>query len=88
VLAVLLVLIATQISRFVVPPAVPYLVSLVLAVAGLLAGEVLALIPRFSGPSLGVLHPVTDLITIAIGQLAASLLFGNRAPSRGGDNRL
>jgi hypothetical protein len=64
------------------------MVSLVLAAAGLLAGEVLALVPRFSGPSLGVLHPVTDLITIAIGQFAASFLFGNRVQTRGGDNRL
>jgi hypothetical protein len=88
VLAVLLVLIATQVSRFVVPPAVPYLVSLVLAVAGLLAGEVLALIPRFSGPALGVLHPITDLITIAVGQAAGSFLLGNRPQRRGGDNRL
>jgi hypothetical protein len=88
VLAVLLVLIATQVSRFVLPPAVPYLVSLVLAAACLLAGEVLALVPRFAGPSLGVLHPFTDLIAIAIGQLAASFLFGNRAQTRGGDNRL
>jgi hypothetical protein len=87
VLAVLLVLIATQISRFLVPPAVPYPVSLLLAVAGLLAGEVLALIPRFSGPSLGVLHPVTDVITIAIGQAAGSFLLGNRSQRRGGDNR-
>jgi len=59
----------------------------VLAVAGLLAGEVLALIPRFSGPSLGVLHPVPDVIIIAIGQAAGSFLLGNRAQSRGDDNR-
>jgi hypothetical protein len=78
------VLTATQVSRFLVPPAVPYAVSLVLATAGLLAGEVLALIPRFSGPSLGVLHPVPDLIVIAIGQLAGSFLLGNRAIPRPG----
>ena len=83
-LAILVVLITTQFCRLVVPPAVPYLVSLLLAGVGLLAGEIVAQVPNLAGPMLGVLHPVPDLCAIAVAEIAGSMAIGRRFSARAG----
>lgn len=76
VLAILLVLILTQVVRVVVPGRGPYLWTLLLSLAGLVAGEVLAASGHFNAPSVGVIHPVADVLVIAALQGAGALIAG------------
>lgn len=81
VLAVLIALVATQVTRVVLPDrAGPYLVTLALSAAGVVAGELVAGFGRFAGPSIGVLHPFLDLPAIAALQAIGVLVSG---PARG-----
>jgi hypothetical protein len=76
VLAVLLVLILTQVVRVLLPRRGPYLWTLLLSAAGLVAGEVLAASGRLSSPSIGVLHPLADVLVIAVLQVAGAFVAG------------
>lgn len=76
VLALLVVIVATQAVRAVVPDRGPYLWTLLLSAAGLAAGEVLAASGHLSAPSLGVLHPLADVVAIAVLQAAGAVLMG------------
>ena len=76
ILAVLLVLILTQVVRVVLPGRGPYLWTLLLSVAGLVAGEVVASSGHLSGPAVGVLHPVADILVIAALQVAGVFVAG------------
>jgi hypothetical protein len=77
VLAVILVVILTQVVRVVLPGRGPYLWTLLLSAAGLVAGEVLAASGHFNAPTVGVLHPVADVLVIALLQGAGALVAGN-----------
>jgi hypothetical protein len=77
-LAVLFVLIGAQLTRLVAPRRLGYLWVLLLSAAGLLAGELFALITKAGGPQVGVLHPVAELAGILGFELLGALL----APSR------
>jgi hypothetical protein len=74
VLAVLLVLVFTQVARVILPGRGPYLWTLALSVAGLVAGEVLAASGHLNGASIGVLHPVADVLAIAALQAAGAVV--------------
>jgi hypothetical protein len=76
VLAVLLVLILTQVVRLVLPGRGPYLWTLLLSVAGLAGGEVLAASGHLNALAVGVLHPVADVLIIAVLQGAGAVVAG------------
>ena len=80
VLAVLLALCATQLTRLLFPDRGPYLWTLVLSCVGVLLGELLAGSGFLAGTSLGVVHPVLDLTIVAAVQAVGMLLV--RAPVR------
>ena len=79
ILAVLLVFVCTQVVRLVLPGRGPYLWTLLLSAAGLVAGEVLAAGGHLNQPSLGVLHPVADILVIAVLQAAGAVIAGRRS---------
>jgi hypothetical protein len=76
VLAVLLVLVFTQVARVILPGRGSYLWTLALSVAGLTAGEVLAASGHLNSASIGVLHPVADIVAIAVLQAAGAVVAG------------
>jgi hypothetical protein len=76
VLAVILVVILTQVVRVVLPGRGPYLWTLLLSAAGLVAGEVLAASGHLNAPTVGVLHPLADVLVIALLQGAGALVAG------------
>lgn len=76
VFAVLLVLVLTQVVRVVLPGRGPYLWTLLLSMAGLVAGEVIAASGHLNAPSIGVLHPLADVLVIAALQGAGALVAG------------
>jgi hypothetical protein len=76
VLALLLVLVATQLVRLVLPRRGPYVWTLILSAAGLVAGEVIAASGHLNAPSLGVLHPFADVVLIAVLQAAGAIVAG------------
>lgn len=76
VLAILLVLILTQVVRVVLPGRGPYLWTLLLSSAGLVAGEVLAASGHLNAPSVGVIHPLADVLVIVLLQGAGALIAG------------
>ena len=76
VLALLVVIVATQVVRVVAPGRGPYLWTLLLSATGLAAGEVLAASGHLSAPSLGVLHPLADAVAIAFVQAGGAVLTG------------
>jgi len=77
-LALLFVLIGAQVTRLVAPRPVSYVTVLTLAAAGVLGAELLVQAVHAGGPSLGVLHPVADLVGIAISEASALLLTAQR----------
>jgi uncharacterized membrane protein YwaF len=77
-LAILFILIGAQVARLVAPRRLAYAWVLLLAAIGLLAAELLATAAHFGGPSLGVLHPVADVIGIVMCEFAGALLSGRR----------
>jgi hypothetical protein len=76
VLALVLVAIATQVAWVLVPRGGPYAWRLLLSVAGLMAGEMFASGGHLAIPSVGVLHPLADLLGIAALQGVGWLLVG------------
>ena len=76
VLAALLVLLATQITRVVSPRRAPYAWTLLLSVAGLVIGELIAASGHLDGLAIGVVHPVADVLCIAAVQVLGLFLVG------------
>ncbi|HEV3123880.1 MAG TPA: hypothetical protein VG266_04810 [Candidatus Dormibacteraeota bacterium] len=74
VLAALLVVVATQAVRFAIPGRGPYLWTLLLSVAGLIGGEILAAAGHLANPSVGVIHPLADAVVMAALQLGGAAL--------------
>ena len=68
VLALLLILLGTQVAYILVPRAPHYLVRLGLSTLAVLLGEAASLLGAPGRPALGELHPVIDLALIAIVQ--------------------
>src|ERR1035441_7978324 len=64
-LGVLLALIGAQLTRLVWPRRLGYVAALALAVAGVVAGELVALELHGGGPPLGPLHPLAAAAGIA-----------------------
>jgi hypothetical protein len=79
ILALLLVVVATQVVRLVLPGRGPYAWTLLLSAAGLVAGEVIAASGHLNAPSLGVLHPLADVVVIAVLQGAGAVIAGRRS---------
>jgi hypothetical protein len=73
-LAALVSLLLTQVARLAIRPHAPYIVTLGLSMLGLVGGEVLAGSGHLAHPSLGVLHPVADLLVVALVQGAGTVL--------------
>ena len=78
-LAVLFALIGAQLTRLVWPRRLGYLVALVLAAAGVVAGELVALELHGGGPPLGPLHPLADAAGIAALEVVGALLRSPRS---------
>jgi hypothetical protein len=70
VLALLLILLGTQVAYLVAPKAPHYLVRLGLSTLAVTMGEALALAGLGSRLALGELHPVTDLVLLVLLQWA------------------
>jgi hypothetical protein len=81
VLAVLIVAIGAQLTRLLVPRRGNYLLAMVCAVLGLLAGELVAL-SGHGGPMLGTVHPAADVVGIVLAEAIGVAL---AAPRRLGD---
>ena len=77
-LAILFVLIGATVSGIVRPRRGSFLLTLVLAAAGVLAGELVAIATHIGGPELGVLHPVADAVGVVLFEVAGAVL----APAR------
>jgi hypothetical protein len=77
-LAILFVLIGATVSGIVRPRRGSFLLTLVLATAGVLAGELVAIGTHVGGPELGVLHPVADAVGVVLFEVAGAVL----APAR------
>jgi hypothetical protein len=71
VLALLMILLATQLAYVVAPKAPHYLVRLGLSTLAVLAGEALGAVGLGAGLALGELHPLNDLAALAILHWAA-----------------
>ncbi len=78
-LGVLFALIGAQLTRLVWPRRLGYLAALVLAAAGVVAGELVALELHGGGPPLGPLHPLADAAGIAVLEVAGALLRSPRS---------
>jgi hypothetical protein len=76
ILAVLLVLVSAQVVRLVLPGRGPYFWTLLLSAGGLVAGEVIAASGHLNAPALGVLHPLADVVVIAVLQAAGAIIAG------------
>ena len=72
VLAVLLILLGTQVAYLVAPRAPHYLVRLGLSVLAVVIGEAAAWLGVGAHLALGELHPVSDLIPLVILQSAGT----------------
>jgi hypothetical protein len=82
VLAVLIAAIGAQLTRLLVPGRGNYLIALVCAAVGLLGAELVAL-AWHGGPSLGSVHPVADVIGIALAEAIGLVLAAPRRLPRG-----
>lgn len=78
VLAILFVLIGATVSGLVMPRRGAFVLTLVLAAAGVVAGELVAIATRIGGPQLGVLHPVADAVGVVLFEITGAVL----APAR------
>jgi hypothetical protein len=72
VLAALVILLGTQLAYLVAPRAPHYLVRLGLSALAVLLGEALGVVGVGAPLALGELHPVNDLVALAILQWAAT----------------
>jgi hypothetical protein len=79
-LAVLVILLGTQLAYLVAPRAPHYLVRLGLSTLAVLIGEGLGLLGAGSRLTLGELHPLNDLLVLAVVQWAASRWIGREQP--------
>lgn len=77
-LAILFVLIGTTVSAMVMPRRGSFLLTLLLAAAGVVAGELVAIATRVGGPQLGALHPVADALGVVLFEVTGVVL----APAR------
>ncbi len=77
-LAAMIVALVTQAIRVATGARGPYAATLALSILGLIGGEVLAGSGHLANPSLGVLHPLADVLVIGITQGAGSLLLTAR----------
>jgi hypothetical protein len=75
-LALLLVLLGTQLAYVVAPRAPHFLVRLGVSVLAVAAGEGLGLLGLGARLALGELHPVNDLVLLAVLQWAATRWIG------------
>ncbi len=81
VLAALVILLGTQLAYVVSPRAPHYLVRLGLSALALLIGEAFAVAGVGAQLALGELHPVNDLVLLAIVQWAATRWVGRAQPA-------
>jgi len=81
VLAALLVLIATQVTRLVVPGRGPYPWTLLLSSAGLIGGEIVAGSGYLASPAIGVVHPLADVLVIAVLQAGGAYVTAPENPA-------
>jgi hypothetical protein len=72
-LAVLITAIGAQLTRLLVPGRGSYLVALGCSALGLLGAEMVALTGH-GGPALGTVHPVADVVGIALAEVAGMAL--------------
>jgi hypothetical protein len=81
-LGLLLALIGAQITWLATPRRLGFPLVLGLAVAGMVVAEVAA--PRLGagGPALGAVHPLADIIGIALAEAIGTLVGWPRAPRR------
>lgn len=79
-LAALLVLIATQVTRLVVPGRGPYPWTLLLSAAGLVGGEIVAGSGFLASPAIGVVHPLADVLVIALLQAGGAYVTAPESP--------
>jgi hypothetical protein len=77
-LAILFVLIGTTLSTLVMPRRGSFPLALLLAAAGVVAGELVAIATRTGGPQLGALHPVADAVGVVLFEVTGAVL----APAR------
>jgi hypothetical protein len=81
VLAALVILLGTQLGYVVSPRAPHYLVRLGLSALAVLIGEAFAVAGVGAQLALGELHPVNDLLVLAIVQWAATRWVGRAQPA-------
>jgi hypothetical protein len=81
VLATLLILLGTQLAYVVAPRAPHYLARLGLSALAVSLGEGLAVAGLGARLALGELHPVNDLVVLAILQWAATRWMGRAQPA-------
>jgi hypothetical protein len=81
VLAALVILLGTQLAYVVAPRAPQYLIRLGLSALAVLLGEALAVAGVGAGLALGELHPVNDLVALAIAQWAVTLWVRRAQPA-------
>lgn len=79
VLAILLVLVATQLSYLIAPRAPHYLLRLGLSTLAVLIGEAISLVGPGARLAVGELHPITDLVILAVTQWAATWVLRRQA---------
>ena len=79
-LAALLILLGTQLAYTVAPRTPPYLIRLGLSAVAVLLGEGLGAIGVGARLALGDLHPVNDLVILAILQWASGWWAGRAEP--------
>ena len=77
-LGVLLALVGAQVTRLIMPGS-GYLRTLGLAAIGVIAGELAALGTHAGGPALGPLHPVADVVGMAVLEIAGAIVVGPRS---------
>lgn len=81
VLAILVILLGTQLAYVVAPRAPHYLVRLVLSALAVLIGEGLGLAGIGGRLTLGELHPVNDLAVLAVLQWAGTRWIRREQPA-------
>jgi hypothetical protein len=80
VLALLVILLGTQVAYVVAPRTPPYLARLALSTLAVLLGEGLAMAGVGARLAIGELHPVNDLAALAVLQWAGTRWIGREQP--------
>ena len=81
VLATLVILLGTQLAYIVAPRAPHYLLRLALSAVAVLIGEGLGLAGVGARMTIGELHPVNDLVVLAVLQWAGTRWVGREQPA-------